>query len=227
MNFKTLLWKEYRQSRQVLVSMGVGVLLPYVVVTVVNVVVALFDTNQPRGIWLETLAVASIFGLFISAGLCAFLSAQVVAGERADRSAEFAFYLPIPRRLATSAKALFAVSVCALMILANVAINCLVGSLQDGNLDRTIVGLTNTAAVLAVLVFGVSWAVSALSARPPIGAASGLLSIVLLGMLLETLAWATGIQGMSSAEIGGEVAVALGLSGFAVGTLWTVRRVEP
>ena len=227
MNFKTLLWKEYRQSRRVLVSMSVMLLLPYLTVTVVNVVVALFDANQPRGIWLETFAAASIAGLFISTFLCAFLASQVVAGERADRSAEFAFYLPIPRRLGTSAKALFAVGVCVLMILANAAVNWLMGNLHDGQLDRSMFGLTSVAAILAVLVFGVSWAVSALPTSPANGAASGLLSIVLLGMLLESLAWATGIQGISSAESGGSVAVVLGLSGFVLGTFWILRRIEP
>lgn len=227
MNFKTLLWKEYRQSRLVLVSMGVMLLLPYATVIVVNVVVALSDADARSGIWLESLAGASIAGLFISAVLCAFLSAQVVAGERADRSAEFACYLPISRGHAVSAKALFAAAVCALMILANVAVNCLVESLQDGMLDPRMFGLAGVAATLAVLVFGVSWAVSALSARPPIGAASGLLSTVLLLMLFEIMEFATGIEGLISAEVGAGIAAAVGLTGFVVGTLWTVRRVEP
>lgn len=227
MSFKTLLWKEYRQSRQVLVSMGVGLSLPYVVVIVVNVVVALSDPVKHGQIWLESFAGASIAGLFISAVLCAFLSAHVVAGERADRSAEFACYLPIPRGLAVSAKALFAASVCALMILANAAVNCWVESLQDGMLDRGMFGLAGVAAILAVLLFGVSWAVSALSARPAIGAASGLLSIVLLLMLSEIAEFATGIEGLSSTEVVESVATAVGLAGFVVGTLWILRRIEP
>ena len=80
-----LLWREYRLNRLILVTGGVLVLLPMVVATVFK-----YDrTTDFYPAW----AASTLFGYLT----VAMLAGNAIAGERADRSAEFVAYLPLAR----------------------------------------------------------------------------------------------------------------------------------
>ena len=96
---KWLLWREYRLNRLLLMTGATLLLLPYAI--------ALFDlgwdawwgsSQSPRA---ENAArrfeVAAFFSIVISQLTLALLGGNAIAGERADRSAEFLAYLPVSR----------------------------------------------------------------------------------------------------------------------------------
>ena len=84
-----LLWREYRLNRWILTAGAVGILSPLLIAIIA------FSTSDGEA-----------FAKFVSMYICSYGSAAItvallagnaVAGGRADRSAEFLSYLPLPR----------------------------------------------------------------------------------------------------------------------------------
>ena len=171
---KALLWKDYRQNRSFLVAAGAFLLLPYAVVVLIGVVEMLTDAHTSEVIWAQYFVGASITSLFISAMLSAFVAGNAVAGERADRSAEFAAILPISRRSSIISKALLAATACFFMWLANGFVLYLT-TFAEG-VERTPVtdNFVPALAATTVFTFGVSWLVSTLVSRPATATVSGI-----------------------------------------------------
>jgi ABC-type transport system involved in multi-copper enzyme maturation permease subunit len=80
-----LIWREYRLNRWILVSGGMLVLLPLVIAGALGY----GRSVDFIGPWI----LSSVFGYMT----VALLAGHAVAGERADRSAEFVAYLPLAR----------------------------------------------------------------------------------------------------------------------------------
>jgi len=84
-NVRWLLWKEYRQHRTILFITLLLATAPYVLAAL-------------SAGWSHVWDMGSLSSLMLSQLAFALIGGTLIAGERADRSAEFQTYLPIPRR---------------------------------------------------------------------------------------------------------------------------------
>lgn len=233
MILKTLLWKEYRQSRQILLACAILSPLPYLFVFI-NWMVGQLKYGEPlAGGWSHSLAIASTSSLFIATILAPFVAAQVMATERSDRSAEFAGYLPISRRSDVWAKTVFSVGLVTFMLVTNGLVGFLCDFVEINRTDSypTEVGLMFRMATCgSVLMFGASWLASTLFGRPSAGAVSGIGAVFVLLFLL--MLWEEyGVGGPHGARtmerISATMFVAVGIACFVAGTLCSLRRIEP
>jgi ABC-type transport system involved in multi-copper enzyme maturation permease subunit len=94
-----LLWREYRLNRVILAAGAVGLLTPYVIALLV-VGIASMIGERPR----DAFEIACIWSIVLSLATVAMLAGNAIAGERADRSAEFIAYLPLQRRRTLASK---------------------------------------------------------------------------------------------------------------------------
>lgn len=226
---RILLWKEYRQNRKVLGAVGIFVLLPYVIVLIVGAVVRVRDREdynyfEPWS-WSELLTHGSLWSLAVLMFACAFISGHAIAGERADRSAEFSAYLPISRRSAIASKAILALGACLLITLFNGLIAYLAGGVDPAWIIRNTGEGIGFAAATGVLVFGVSWFFSTLVSTPGIATASGIGAAILLGCTWGLLFEISGSPTSGLRYI--LPSLILGTVCFVGGTVHYLRRVEP
>ncbi len=188
---KTLLWKDFRQNARILIAVVVLLLLPYVAAVLLTVVSLLTATDDggtiPYGGWSEVLHNASRISLGLWVVTCAFIAGNAVAGERADRSAEFVACLPVTRRSAVASKAILAIGACLLFALAHLTVFLATDlRFRDWSGEAfVIIGLTGW------FIFGVSWLFSALLNSPSIAAASGLGGAMVFGGVMALAVNAT------------------------------------
>ena len=90
-----LLWREIRLNRLILIVGSIMVIMPYFVA----LAVVLWPKTTPMRFddFLEIFGVASIYSLVVAQLIVALMGGNAMAGERADRSAEFMAYLPVRR----------------------------------------------------------------------------------------------------------------------------------
>ena len=233
---KWLLWREYRLSRVILIAGLVLLLLPYVVV-----LIALCWPQEASGDGGRDVMGAFFVAAIYSLGLCqltaAFFGGNAIAGERADRSAEFMAYLPVsrPRRLAaklTLAAAATAVlwAVNLLVLLGVLLVPLLAMREVDADLQRVILTVLGYSAITGLTFFGAGWLVSSLQSSPALAVCAGLISPAVIAMSLHGVAWATTdppafdrFMQIGYAIICPIVAVVC----FSIGTWYYLRRVEP
>ena len=84
---KWLLWREYRLNRWILITGAVLLLLPYLITLIVLCWPNAISTGANHIV--DSLIVAAFYSLGISQLTVALLGGNAIAGERADRSAEF------------------------------------------------------------------------------------------------------------------------------------------
>ncbi len=234
---RSLLWKDYRQNLTLFVALGVFLLVPYVIVTVVGVAAGLYERGNPDvsdESWVYLFAVAGLWSIILVVPGCAFAAANAVAGERADRSAEFAGYLPIPRRAAIASKAIVAIGACVFFVLVDLAVAYVANSLRP-DVSAAYRDLLNAIVILmfagatAILIFGVAWLLSTLFSSPSIAGALGLLSMIVVVGALACIDMIAG-QGGSEPEITRRFYVTtclvLGIGCFVAGVVHYVRGVE-
>jgi hypothetical protein len=99
---KWLLWREYRLNRLILISGDVFFLLPYGIIGL-NVLAGSYRPGDLVGAWMASGIAAYL--------LIALLAGNAIAGERADRSAEFIAYVLLSPWRIVGGKLLFALIV--------------------------------------------------------------------------------------------------------------------
>jgi ABC-type transport system involved in multi-copper enzyme maturation permease subunit len=145
-------------------------------------------------VWSELLTDCGFFSLAISVLAVAFLGGNAIAGERADRSAEFFAYLPVQRAQSMASRLIVVVGAGLLVWLINLVVVYWVAphvgyvsptlAQQLAALrHQTMPGITLTAA----LAFGTAWLCSSLLSSPSIATALGLVSPALLFMVLAII----------------------------------------
>jgi ABC-type transport system involved in multi-copper enzyme maturation permease subunit len=101
----SLLWKDYRLSRPILLMGVILFLAPYA--TVAGTALYSFGLSlPPMKLWPEALLPACLVSLGLSLVTLVTLAGSSIATERADRSAEFLAYLPPSRRRVLASKLL-------------------------------------------------------------------------------------------------------------------------
>jgi ABC-type transport system involved in multi-copper enzyme maturation permease subunit len=156
---KWLLWKEYRQNRVVVVATLLFLIVPHLI--------AIYPTWKgesdygSRGVrpWQSNFAASSFFGLMLAQLTIGVIGGNVIAGERADRSAEFQACLPIPRSKLLAAKILLSLAIVALAWLPNGCLLCfLTGARALGNGSVSeMLDMMGGMAATALTFFCVAW----------------------------------------------------------------------
>ena len=230
---RNLIWKDYRQNRAVLLAVLIVAAAPYLVVLVVATLDRLFWGSDAE-VWMGAAGIGSWASLWLSVMLAAFLGGNAIAGERADRSAEFAAGLPIPRTRAIISKA----AIAALPGLALWAVNSLVlisvvKAFHGGRLRWFLASEASWAAVwallLGVLLFGLAWLFSSLFRSPALATASSLGTVTALAV--ATLSLKDSVVAGRSPDFFAITVLALcvgiGLLAFITGVLVSLQRREP
>ena len=114
MMLKALLWKDFRQHGKFLIACGAGLLIPYVVAVLALIANQMREFLESR--WIDYLSGASIADAFLALLMVAFIAGNAIAGERADRSAEFTAYVPIDRKIALLSKVITALGICVFLV---------------------------------------------------------------------------------------------------------------
>ncbi|HSW47042.1 MAG TPA: ABC transporter permease subunit, partial [Phycisphaerae bacterium] len=114
---RTLIWKEFWQNSRVLLAVAIVAIAPYLVLPSIAISEMIADAikSDDRHVapqWSDIIQSAALCSMVLSTVLAAFVGGNVFAGERADRSAEFAAGLPIPRRGVLAAKAIVSMGFC-------------------------------------------------------------------------------------------------------------------
>jgi len=229
----TLLWKDYRENRRVLAVMAILLVIPYAVYLMVGIVVAASSRPAPTSIpWIGLFWGASSTAFYISIAVVSFIAGNAIAGERANRSAEFAAYLPIPRRSAVASKAIIAIGGCVFFPTINYAINQSAGLALNMSVGwDSPISPVQLSVITAVLMFGVSWLFSSLSGSPVIAAASGVVAFLLL---LCMCIFGVFKENQATGQISGTwaywyvgICIIAGVGSFVAGVICYLRRVEP
>ncbi len=224
---KALLWKEYRQNRKILAGAAVFVALPYLILCIVSILYG--------GRWESFLAGAGMWGVVLSVMMAAFIAGNAIAGERADRSAEFAAYLPIDRRRDMLSKAIVASGAAAGLLLFNLAVvyNEISRDWTHRTLPEDAFVIAIIAPAVSVLLFGVAWLLSSLWNSPPLAAVAGIASAVILWAAVASVSERMGLKtpGPDGFLVWciwyPSLCASIGVTAFIAGVVYYLRRVEP
>ncbi|HSW45718.1 MAG TPA: ABC transporter permease subunit [Phycisphaerae bacterium] len=227
---RNLIWKEFRQNSRVLLAVAIVAFAPYAMV--VSFKLTCESNPAPAGRLIDAIAKASSFSLLLSCLLAAFLGGNAMAGERADRSAEFAAGLPIPRRPAIASKLAVSLGACLALFLVNYAVLALLLPLAEPNLTAASNFIRSMALVFLVMVgtFGIAWFFSSLLRSPAIAAAAAIGTATMLVMIVrQAYGWEVP-ENTARLSLGDSIALsilALGVVLLVAGTGIALRRKEP
>jgi ABC-type transport system involved in multi-copper enzyme maturation permease subunit len=157
----------------------------------------------------------------------ALLAGNSIAGERADRSAEFVAYLPLPRWRMLASKLLL--HLIALIVLSAVNLLTFKRLAELGELGNESALLVGCYFGLSLAIYGVGWLVSSLQSSPALATMTGLATPGLIAMCI----W--GLGEMTEDPFSDRIFVvwcatiwlAVAIACFSVGTWYYLRRSEP
>ncbi len=224
-----LLWKDYRQNRLVVLAALFFLLTPHLI--------ALFACcrwhyDSPKH-WIESFAISSIYGLIISQLAIVLVGGNAIAGERADRSAEFLVSLPISRSKILASKIIFSLAIIAVIWLTDASALAWLANLSHIRPDSNeIVEILGYTAITSAVMFSVAWCLSSFLASPTFAVCGGLLTPVLLWSSFSFVGYLFQIDGERqfwdfAAFLYCCVCLTLSPICFGVGTWHYLRRVEP
>jgi ABC-type transport system involved in multi-copper enzyme maturation permease subunit len=175
-----LLWREYRLNRWILVIGAAGILVPHLIFFLA--VGNNDDTVLAFGKFMGAYGASSMFGYLA----IAMLAGHAIAGERADRSAEFIAYLPLPRWRILASKLVLPLIIIAVIMGMNLVSVNLLALPVDFPLAHMADLRVLPSALLAT--YGVSWLFSSLLSSPVIASIIGLCTpFVVAGFGMATL----------------------------------------
>lgn len=226
-----LIWREYRLNRPSLIFGAVMLLLPYLIALIALWYGERHEIHSGPNDRSDMFVVAAIFSIYLSQLTLGVLGGNALAGERADRSAEFMAYLPVARSRRLVAKVIVAAAAAAVVWTLN-------GSVLGAFLSPSWVGMPvdlwkilGYTAITGMTFYGVGWFVSSFQSSPTFAVAAGLLTPLAIAMGLQLLHWSTGDLIAQFDEMRGLLYVSstsvVASVGFFAGTVYYLRRVEP
>jgi ABC-type transport system involved in multi-copper enzyme maturation permease subunit len=230
-----LIWREYRLNRLILAAGAFLLLLPYVGAFIFLLQQYLKARSGPP--IAEIFAVMAFYSLGLSQLTVALLGGNAIAGERADRSAEFIAYLPLPRTRLIGSKLTLAISAVAIVWGTNLLVLWILAytnpeslpSIFRSNFD--VLNILYNIAITGLVFYGVSWLISSLQSSPTFAIVGGLITPFLIIIGLHATAWSMSIKGVQLNRFIANgyttICLILAILGFALGTLYYLRRVEP
>ena len=229
---KWLLWREYRFSRLVLIAGTALLLLPYAIAGIV-----VCWPWRPEEVRVpnpgEALFGAAIYSLALSQFTLALLGGNAIAGERADRSAEFLAYLPLSRQRRLAAKLCLALAAVALIWGLNLSVLQFPLRFTMARINPReyafLLWLFGYTAITGLTFFGVAFLISSLQSSPTFAVCGGVVSPIAVFMMLYTPAWFREVPNFDRyARIGYPVICPIvAVVCFSIGTWYYLRRVEP
>ena len=168
-----LLWREYRLNRLILAFAAVLLLLPYVIALLATGI-AVITGESTR----EFPEMAIAFSYALSWLTVFLLAGNAIAGERADRSAEFIAYLPLQRWRMLTSKLLLSLIAFAVIL----AFNTLMTVILVGPVDVTkgqfwFIVMCFSGGLLS---YGSSWLASSLQSSAVSAITTGFVTTVLV-----------------------------------------------
>lgn len=213
-----LLWREYRRNRWILLMSVAGILLPYLVAA------AVISATDPE-------AYAMYFVAYMHSYLWAWLAIAVmvgsaVAGGRADRSAEFVAYLPLPRWRVLFSKLILPLVTFAIALGVNVYfVDALIQPVEPIELTD-LVDLRVFASVLLV-TYSAGWLVTQFLSSALYASIIGLIAPLLVGGLVAGVLWSSGSELVALNGWVSAINLPFALACFGLGTWIFLRRREP
>ncbi len=227
-NMRWLVWKEYRQNRLIVFAMLFLLVAPYAIGFSAFFTWRVYSPSQEL-LFRGCLSAAGAYSLALSQLIMALIGGNAIAGERAERSAEFQAYLPIPRGKILAAKLL--------LVLVMVAVIWVPNALVLGGASDTIVSevgdegigkMLGCVAIVGLTMFSAAWLLSSTLSSPtfpvlaglfaPVLVVWGILAIAELRKLPETPLIAFWFP---------TICLPLAPICFVIGTWLYLRRVEP
>ena len=225
---KSLIWKDYRLSRSLLLLVAVTWVLLYLV----GVGAQLASTwPQPPslGDWAEMLHAYGTVWLYLTMCFAGLLGGHAIACERSDRSANFLACLPPTKRQILTSKLIVAIAtLLAMWGWALLSVYCIAAGLSHEPVggDRQFVTLPGIASI-CVLTFGVGWMASAIFEKTTLPILLALLSPVAVSVVLILLGSLLSVSMVRVSDWTNPVCFVLGAAALAAGTWHYCRRVEP
>lgn len=228
---KTLLWREWRWNRLILIAGLVFFLIPYLTSTVAVL--------WPRKLSLRSFEIANLYILAAILSLAGSqltlvcLGGHAIAGERLDRTAEFLASMPVSTWDRILAKwALSALFAFAVFTLNWFVVWILLDFLPSSLCEETNYVLTFTFIVAGgFLMFGAAWCVSSFQSRPTFAVCMGVMALfpVLLGLLVMDSLFEVGQEAANKLfEVGFPFTCLLwGATGLWLGAWHFANRIEP
>jgi ABC-type transport system involved in multi-copper enzyme maturation permease subunit len=227
-----LLWKEYRANRLIVVVGAAILLVPYVVA----LGLACYGVGPGRGSGPDNLFVAGFFSVILSQLTLALLGGNLIAGERADRSAEFQAYLPIPRVKILAGKLTLALLATLLIWLPNLLILLLLtwGMPEGPRLAEVFEAVWRgggTIAITGLTFFSIAWLISSFQTSPTFAVCGGLILPYFTLMAIAAVAWLLEYEPEHfdpfMLNVYRATCLVLAPLCFTLGTWLFLRRVEP
>lgn len=210
---KWLLWREYRLNRCILATGIVLILLPYLLAVILQ-----YDSLKLSGVWF----------LITGSGYVtvALLAGNAIAGERADRSAEFIAYLPLGRwRIVASKLVLFLITFAVICSFTAWVAEQVTPPAEVAH----IIDLRGFVIAL-LIIYGVGWMFTSFLSSPTYASLVAFCSLVLVSAGVVTVAGYVGVptDSMSSIEsltlfFGWCTVINIGLMAFALAKLLVLR----
>ncbi len=227
---KSLLWKDYRINRLLLVFGLVVCIGPYVVAIARNLVL---EWRGGAAWWAPEFWV-TIYGISLVLSLFTFamLGGNAVAAERADRSAEFLGYLPVSRGTVLASKSIlalgptlliWALNLAALFIVAPSITHVPAADIVAKSDGRESLGVF---AGLTVILLGSGWFWSAILNSHGLATGMSFFTLAAVVMGFIGLEFGCGLENFVENWFV-SVCVAVGIGGYVVGCAYYLHRLEP
>lgn len=228
---KSLLWKDYRLNRLLVLFGLLACLLPWAVAIARHIQLIVRGEGVWWGPapWVDAFSVSLLLSLFTFA----MLGGNAVAAERADRSAEFLAYQPISRWFMLLSKSLIALPTIAGIWMVNLVFLFLVTPcIAEGVTAADMAGRPEVYEALivfaatSVFLFGACWFWSAVLRSHGLATGMGFfaLAVVTIGMI--GVDRGLGMEGFFTNESFLIVALVIGIGGYAAGCLTYVFRED-
>jgi ABC-type transport system involved in multi-copper enzyme maturation permease subunit len=222
-----LVWKELGQNRPIMIAGGILLIVPHLVALTGTLLFG--EPSMPR--MPDAFVLSAAYSILLSQLTLALLGGNAIASERADRSAEFLFYLPLSRTRIFTGKMTLAITV-ALLIW---SVNLLILHLTFPYIWRSEVGgavvirrMLLGAVLTGSVMYSVGWLLSTRWETPTFPICGGLAApfVVLLGILAATWAWEYPFHEVAWPWYQ-RVCPGVAVVSFLAGTWYYLRRVEP
>jgi len=231
---KWLIWKEYRLNRLILIVGAVLLVAPHAVALVLALRGVGPVTEGGLSRLQMNLLLSAIWSLVLSQLTLALLGGNAIAGERADRSAEFLAYLPVARARILAAKIVLALVTVALIWIPNLLILLRIfARLPEvwAEFYAAFWIFFGTVAITGLAFFCIGWLLSSVLESPTFSICGGLVTPYLVMLGLALLGWWSGyVEEAFGPWYWGTyrgTCLVLALGCFAAGTWYYLRRVEP
>jgi ABC-type transport system involved in multi-copper enzyme maturation permease subunit len=227
---KSLLWKDYRINRLLLIFGFVVCVGPWFLAVVRSDYLLWFHSDaawSAPGFWISNCLVS----LWLSVFTFAMLGGNAIAAERADRSAEFLAYLPVSRWSVIASKSLIAFAAGAAIWAINLVILFIVAPwfefsyIPDEDTAARFHHLFAVCGAISVLLFGSGWFWS--SVLTSHGLATGMSFVTLAAVVMGVIGLIVGCGLENFVEKWFvSVCVAVGIGGYIAGCAYYLHCLE-